>query len=104
LKAVFLPEAFLEWMDLTVLREPLDGCNARGFGLNREHGTRLDCPVINQDSAGAAEGGFTSDMRTGETDEIADVMDKQHAGLDLVLPLLSVQGQSELHRGFLDPQ
>jgi hypothetical protein len=31
-------------------------------------------------------------------------MDKQHAGLDLVLPLLSVQGQSELHRGFLDPQ
>jgi hypothetical protein len=101
---MFLPEAFLEWMDLTVLCEPLDGRNARGFGLNREHGTRLDCPVINQDSAGAAEGCFTTDMGTGETGEIADIMDEQHAGLDLVLPLLPVQGQSELHRGFFDPQ
>jgi hypothetical protein len=43
-------------------------------------------------------------MGTGETGEIADIMDEQHAGLDLVLPLLPVQGQSELHRGFFDPQ
>src|SRR5262245_55478265 len=63
LQSVFLPEAFLQRMQLPVLLQALDRFDVRAVGLYAEHGARFDRGSVEDHGAGAAVRRVTPDTR-----------------------------------------
>jgi hypothetical protein len=76
LKSVLFPKAFLDRMEFVPLSQSLDGGDLIPVSLDRENGTGFHGLTIHQDGAGAAKGTFASNMGTGQSSNIADVMYK----------------------------
>jgi hypothetical protein len=85
LQGVAFPESFLHRMQLAMARESFDGGDLGAVGLDSQERAGLDGLAIEQDGAGAAQGGFATDMRSGQPAEIAQEMNEQQARLNLVL-------------------
>mgnify|MGYP003345768960 CR=1 FL=1 len=69
--------------------------------LHREHGARLHGLAVQLDCAGPAQRCFTADMRAGQAQDIADVVDEEQPGLHLMGMGLAVDGDSDgLSHGF----
>src|SRR5665213_3631563 len=83
-------------MQLAVFGHALDGGQALSFGLDCEHRAALDRLAIDEDGAGAALAGVTADVRSGQADDIAQVVHEQETRLDLVLMLAPVDGGRDL--------
>ena len=66
LKAVFVPEAFLQRMQLTLGRESLDGGDGRPICLNREDRAGLRAATVDEHGAGAALARVAPDVGAGQ--------------------------------------
>jgi hypothetical protein len=100
LQSVPFPETFLHRVKFAVACKALDSRYRRAVGLNGEHGARFYGLPIDHYCASSAKGGFASDVRSGESKDVAQVMDEQKTWFDLVLLRHSVDGNtdSSLHK------
>jgi hypothetical protein len=89
---VLFPESILQRMQLAVGGETLDGGNRRSVGLDREHRAGLHASAINEHGARAALTRIARDVRAGEPQVFAKVVDKEQARLDGCFPCLAVHG------------
>src|SRR2546425_1056963 len=92
LQAMLLPEALLDRMEIAVLGEPFDGRDRRAVRLHREERARLHRLPVHEDGARAALARIAAHVRAGETHGLADVVNEQEPGLDLVTVRLAVDG------------
>src|SRR6267143_869662 len=90
LEPVLLPEPLLNRVELAVLRQPLDRHDVGAVRLDGEEGAGLDGLAVHDDRAGAALARVTADVRPGEADGLADVVDQEQAGLDFMAVALAV--------------
>ena len=100
LETVSLPETFLYWMELAIFSEALNGGQIGSVGLDGENGARFHRIAIHPDSAGATQARFAAHVRARQSEHVAQVMDQQQPGFDLVLVCRSVdfQGDQFFHR------
>ena len=84
LERVALVEGRLHRVQLAVLGEPLDGGHLVPVGLDREHVAGLHALAVEVDGAGAAVAGVAADHGAGLAELLAQVLDEQHAGFDVV--------------------
>ena len=83
-------------MQLAVRREPLDGRDLGAVGLDREDRAGLRAAAVDEDGAGAALTGVAADVRAGQTQVFAEEVDQEHAGVDVSLARLAVDGHRDL--------
>src|SRR6185503_19464876 len=84
LQSVFLPEAFLDGMQFSVMRQSFDRRDRGAVGLNGKYSARLHCLSVEQHGTSAAERRFATDVCSRRAEDIAQVVDEQHAWLDLI--------------------
>ena len=78
--------------------EQLDGLDAAAVGLNRERAAGAGREPVKQDGAGAAHAVFTSDMRAGQADLVADEVGQKKPRLDPPPERPAVDGHVDLRR------
>src|SRR6185369_7136080 len=84
LQAVAVLERSLHRVQLAVSRgETFDGGYLRSIRLRGEDRARLDRIAIDQDGAGAALPGIATDMRSSQTQLVADEIDQQRTRIDV---------------------
>src|SRR5712691_4501988 len=96
LQAVLVPERLLQRVELAVLGHALDRGEVPALGLDGEHRAALHRLAVDEDRAGAALAGVTSDVGSGEPGNIADVMHEQEPRLDLMLVPVAIDGGGDL--------
>src|SRR5688572_6851234 len=87
---MLLPEAVLQRMELAILLKPLDGENLVTIGLYGQHGARFHRMSVENDGARTAQAGLTSDMGTGEAQDISQVMHQQEPRLNVIRTRLAI--------------
>ena len=87
---MLLPESLLQRMIGPVARQAFDSRDCRAVGLSREYRARLDRLAIHEHRAGSAKRAFTADVRTGQSHDLADVMDEEHSRFDQVRASLAI--------------
>ena len=93
LQAVVLDERALERVELAVLREPLDRRDLAALGLEREHGAALHGASVEEHGARAALARVAPDVRSGETEPVAQRVDEERPAFDLERALLAVDDE-----------
>jgi hypothetical protein len=83
LQAMFLPKALLQGMQLTVLRQALDGHDLGAVSLDRENGAGLRAAPVDENRAGAALARVATDVRAGQEELLPQEVDEEHAWLDI---------------------
>src|SRR5262249_12401992 len=84
LEAVLLPEAFLDRMELPILRHPFDRLHLGALTLDGQQRARLHRLAIHVHRAGATLARVAPHVRAGEPGQLADVVNEQQPGLDIV--------------------
>src|SRR2546423_737083 len=97
LEAVFLHEAHLHGVELSVLLHVLDGAHLVAASHRGEHGARLHGLAVHEHGAGAAVAGVAAPVGAGEAQVLAQEVDEQQARLDLLGDLLAVDRHRHLH-------
>ena len=82
LQAVAVFERRLHWMQRAVLRESFNGGDFRALGLYREDVAGFDRAAVQVDRAGAALSRVAADVRACQAELVAQILDKQGAGVD----------------------
>ena len=100
LQSMLLPESLLQRMIGSVARQAFDGRDGRAVGLRGEYRARLDRLAIHEHRAGSAKRAFTADVRTGQSHDLADVMDEEHSRFDHVRAGLAINRYVYAHRYF----
>ena len=90
LQSMFLPEPFLQRMELPGLREPLDRRYVRAIRLDRKEGARLRAPSIHEHRTGPALTGVAPDVHAGQIELLPQKMHQQQPRLHLCRPPLPV--------------
>jgi hypothetical protein len=98
LQTVLLPESFLHGMQISVCGHAFNGCDAGAISLNGKHRARLYGHAIDDDGTGTADRGLAPDVRSSQPNDIAYVVDEQHAWLDILVMFGAVDSDSD---GFL---
>src|SRR5262245_32264043 len=97
LKAVFFPETFLQWMELSVFGHAFDRHQIRAVSLDCKHGAGFHGQAIRQDRAGATDAGLTTDVRARQSGHIANEMRQKKTGLDVFFVQLSIDRDLYVH-------
>src|ERR1051326_1539812 len=92
LGGVLVPEGILHGIEAAVFGESFDGEDIAAVGLDGEHGATLDGLAVHVDSASAAQRGFAADVGTGESNDIAEVVNEEQSWLDGVGMGLPIDG------------
>ncbi len=92
---MLLVERLLDGMQLTTLRETLDGGDLRALGLDGEHRAGLDGHPVDEHGAGAAARGVAADVCPRETELLPQEVHEQEARLDGRLACLPVDRHLE---------
>ena len=71
-------------MQLSVLGQALDCRDCRAFRLNGKHRARLHRLTIDHHRTRAAERRFTADVRAGQVQHVAQIVNEEHAWFDLI--------------------
>ena len=95
LQAVLIPKSLLDGVELAVRGEAFDDGEAVAIGLDGQQRTRLHGSTVEHHGAGAADGGFAADVGSGETGDIAQIVDEQQPGLDFGGVGLAVDGERD---------
>src|SRR5437667_8028748 len=74
LQSVMFPESLLHRMQLPIRGQSFDSCNVRAVGLDREHRAGLHGLTVEQHGARAADRSLATDMRTRQSQRVAQVM------------------------------
>ena len=93
LQAVIVAECRLHRVQLVALGDAFDGGDVGAVGLSDQHGAGFHRPAIDMDDAGAALAGVASDMRAGESEMVAQEMDKQRSVFDIAGDRLAIDCQ-----------
>ena len=97
LQAVVVAHRFLQRVELSVRqRQRFDGGQFLAVGLHGQHLARARGAAVEVDGAGAAHAVLAPDMRSGQTQLVADEVGQQHAGLDLALVVPAVDIELDL--------
>jgi hypothetical protein len=78
-----LPEAFLDWVQVSVARQAFNCCDLCAIGLHSEHCAGFYRFPINKHRASAADAGFTSHVRASQSANITKILNEQQAWLNL---------------------
>ena len=92
------PEGFLQWMELAVLGQALNGHQLRSIGLHRQHQTRAGGFAIDENRTGTADAVLTADMRARQTKVFTQKINQQFARLSLPPALRAVDAERDLSR------
>ena len=84
------PEAFLDGMQVPVVRKSFNGGDLCTVSLDSEHRAGFHRLPIDEDGAGAADAGLTSHVRPRQAAHLAQKLDKQQARLDVAFSQHSV--------------
>jgi len=103
LKAMFFPESFLNWMELSVGCQALDRHDACPISLYREDGARLDRFTVDEDGACAALGRVAANVGAGQPQDIAQVMNEKETRFYVVLIGFAVDGDAHVTHCGLPP-
>jgi hypothetical protein len=87
---VFVPERFLQRVQVPVVAETFDGKHLPAVRLYDEHRARFHGLAIEHDSARAAGGGFAANMRSGKAHDFPQVVNQEKARLDFVRVWFSI--------------
>ena len=93
---MFLPEAFLQRMQVAVRGEALDGGDRGAVGLDREDRAGFRASAVDQDGAGAALTGVAPDVRAGQAQVLAQEVDQEQARIDVSLARFAVDGHRDV--------
>ena len=85
LQPVTFPERLLDRVQFAIAGQALDRGDFGTVRLNRQHRAGFDGFAVEQHGAGAAQGGFTSDVGSSQLALVPQEMDQEGAGFDLVL-------------------
>ena len=85
LQRVTLPKALLNGMQFPIAGQPFDRRHFSAIRLNGQERAGLDRLAIEQHRAGPADGCFAADVRAGESTQVTEEMNQEHARLDFVL-------------------
>ena len=106
LQRVALVERLLHRVQRAVRRgEALDRGHLAAVGLHREHRAALHAHAVEQDRAGAAVAGVAADDGADLAERVAQMVDEQGAGCDVVVVTNAVHGDADRrHRGLRQPR
>jgi hypothetical protein len=90
LQAVFLPEAFLDGMQLIALRQTFDRGHTASVSLDCKQCAGLDGPAIEQHGAGTTQGCLAAYVGAGQPGGLSQEVHQQQARLDLGAMLDSI--------------
>src|SRR5437870_12176597 len=90
LESVFLPETFLECVELAALLQAFYRLNAGPVGLNGQHRTGLHCHSVEDDRTRTAVRRITTDVRAGEVEVLSEEVHQQESRLNLAGMLLTI--------------
>src|SRR5215213_5054116 len=71
-------------MQFAILGQALDRCYRRAVGLNSEDRARFDRLAVEHDGTRATQRRFTADVRTRQLQNVPQIMNEEHAWLDLI--------------------
>ena len=77
-------EGLLHWMERVSIGKTLDGCQRLAVGLDCQHGARLDRLSVDVNRARSTARRVTPDVGAGESHDIAQVLNQQRPGLDVM--------------------
>src|SRR5215217_1750663 len=97
LEAVRLHETLLHGVERAVALHVLDGADLVAARHRGEHGAGLHGLSVEVDDAGAAVGGVTAPVGTGQAERLAQEVHEQQPRLDLPRDLAAVDGHGHLH-------
>jgi hypothetical protein len=100
LQPVLFPEALLQWVKPAVFGHSFDCDNLRTVRLNREHRARLHRQTIRQYCARAADACLATNVRSGQTRDIADEVREQKTWLNVLLVRLAIYCNFHVHTRF----
>src|SRR5215475_7675969 len=80
---MLLPESLLNWMELPILLQSLNGGDLTPSRLDRKKSAGLDRLTVEMNRASAAVTGIAPDMSPGQAEDIAYAMNKQKTWLDI---------------------
>src|SRR5206468_6136164 len=86
-------ERLLQRVQLAVARQAFDRRQLAAVGLDRQDGAGLHRAAVEVDRARPADGCVAADLRPGEPEVVAEVVDEQRPGLDLRLVPDAVDGE-----------
>lgn len=89
---MLLPETLLDRMIHAIVREALNGLDRCALYLHREECACFRSPAIDIDDARAALAGIASDMRAGQPEMVAQIVDEERARLNFRRSLHSIDG------------
>jgi hypothetical protein len=98
LQAMHFFEAFLQWMQRSVCCHTFDGGDFTTIGLHGQHGAAFYGLAIYMNGARATTGGVAAHMSAREAEHIAQVKNKEEAGLHIVRVVYTVDFYMDLHR------
>ena len=96
---MFFPEAVLQRVQLTVLRESFDRGDLGALGLHGEDRAGLGAAAVDEDRAGAALAGVAADVRAGQIQLLAQEVHEECARLDVRFAHLAVHVDRNLGHG-----
>ena len=83
LKAVLLPETFLDRVEFVTSGEPFNGGHGMTIRLHGQRGAGFHGFPVQQDSASATDGSLATDVGAGKASDFAQEMHQEKAGLNL---------------------
>jgi hypothetical protein len=86
-------------MKVAVRSQPLNRENLAAVGLHGKHRAGFHRVTIQYHGAGAANGGFASDVRSRQSRHVTQIVDKEQPRLDIVLARNSVYFDIYFHDG-----
>src|SRR5262245_27183065 len=87
---MLLVEALLNWMQFSICGESFHSLDFHSIGLHGKNRTRLDGFAVQLNSARAAGGRITADVRAGHVEVLAQEVDEQQPRLNIRFVSLSV--------------
>src|SRR5882672_1937831 len=97
LQSMMLAEARLQRREALILRQPFDSDDFAALGLHRQHKTAAHSLAIDQHRAGTANPVLAADMRTRQSQMMAQAIGERQARLDRNLDLTTVDLEASLH-------
>jgi hypothetical protein len=103
LKPMFIPESFLDGVQISVAREALNREHVFPVCLNGKHGARFHRDAIHGNGARATDRRFTTNVGARQPGYIADVVNQKEPRFHFVSARVPVQGDTDFssHREFL---
>jgi hypothetical protein len=103
LKPMFIPESFLDGVQIPVTRQALNREHVFPVCLNGKHCARLDRDAIHGHGARATDRRFTTNMGARQPGDLANVVNQKEPRFDFVCALFPIQGNTDFsfHTEFL---